>query len=252
MTGRFAKNPVLSPDKRATYAGRRNPWLDEAELHAPLQRFKPAVIGVQFMGDIFHEKVEESIIEDVFSVMGRCPMHTFVVLTKRDKRMQAFVHQRRGVFFKGMAFPNIIMGVSVEDQETANKRILSLLQTPAACRVVSLEPMLGHINLDDGVSSWLSCRNGEKQRSRNDGYCCESYAVAGECYRGIDWVICGSESGPGARPMKIEWARSVKDQCVAAGVPLFYKQGPGDDGVVCGMPVLDGQVWAQKPEREQP
>jgi len=424
MTGRFAHNPVLSADKRATYAGRRNPWLDETELHAPLQRLKPAVIGVQFMGDLFHEKVEESIIEDVFSVMGRCPMHTFVVLTKRDKRMQEFVHQRRGVFFKGMAFPNIIMGVSVEDQETANKRIASLLQTPAACRVVSLEPCLSSVDLqkyigyypmyesnqsrsrslpssetgsspdrsrrDDMESRGASRQSMEqtidaeedstaqgrtrlrtissgslddrseessllgsqacmaslqrKHPRRDDGQphqwdeagqqagkprnpyalgehnaCCpdieegacrQSMGADKSCIetdrcssrsgksdiqirnevtegsvrnvrcdlsntvedyerrkspdarrsdRGlhstaeqtrpnsITFVVMGCESGPGARPMQIEWARSIKDQCVAANVPLFYKQGPGDDGIVRSMPLLDGRVWAQWP-----
>lgn len=247
MADRLAQNPTMSDDRRQAYGGGA-PVLFMDELTAPLRIRKPAVIGVQFMGDLFHENVPNGFIRDVWQAMTNAQQHTFIVLTKRPERMLHWYTR----IWEREPLPNVIVGVSVEDQATADKRIPLLLQTPAACRVVSFEPMLGHINLDDGVSSWLSCRNGEKQRSRNDGYCCESYAVAGECYRGIDWVICGSESGPGARPMKIEWARSVKDQCVAAGVPLFYKQGPGDDGVVCGMPVLDGQVWAQKPEREQP
>jgi protein gp37 len=118
-------------------------------------------------------------------------------------------------------FPsNVWIGVSVENQEMADKRIPTLLEIPAAVRFLSCEPLLGPVSLDDGEMSWLTCHGpiGE------DEECCESFWARGEHYHGIDWVICGGESGAKARPMNPEWARSLRDQCAGVGVPFFYKQ----------------------------
>jgi protein gp37 len=216
------------------------------ELTAPMRTRKPAVIGVQFMGDLFHENVPNGFIRDVWQAMTNAQQHTFIVLTKRPERMLHWYTR----IWEREPLPNVIVGVSIEDQATADKRIPLLLQTPAACRVVSLEPMLGPVDLHN--------ESGFERRYDYDWLTGENYRwddgtpAPQQNSPNLNWVIMGCESGPGARPMQIEWARSIKAQCVAAGIPLFYKQGPGDDGVVCGMPVLDGQVWAQKPEREQP
>ena len=239
MADRLAQNPTLSDDRRQAYGGGA-PVLFMDELTAPLRIRKPAVIGVQFMGDLFHSNVSSDFILRVWLAMLNAPQHTFIVLTKRSSRAQMLLDEWMHSAMRLASclreevpwpLPNVIVGVSIEDQATADKRIPLLIQTPAACRVVSLEPMLEPVELRRAFGT-----EGPRQ----------TYIEQ------LDWVIMGCESGPGARPMQIEWARSIKAQCVAAGIPLFYKQGPGDDGVVCGMPMLDGHIWAQKPEREQP
>jgi hypothetical protein len=121
------------------------------------------------------------------------------------------------------------LGVSVEDQPTADNRITWLLNTPAAVRGVSVEPMLGEVNLD------------------KHEFLCETWSKGGITIGTyLDWVIAGCESGPGARPMDLDWARRLRDQCQAAGVPFFLKQAK-IDGKLVKMPQLDGKIWDELP-----
>ncbi len=180
-------------------------------LEIPLRRRKPTWYFVNALSDLFHESLTDEAIDQVFAVMALCPQHTFQVLTKRPQRMSRYfgtVHahglQRFDDVRKWMhlisckmkpevdwPLGNVWLGVSVEDR-AHKSRIDILRETPAPVRFLSLEPLLEDLGELD--------------------------------LRGIDWVIVGGESGPGARPMNPDWARSIRDQCVAAGVPFFFKQ----------------------------
>ena len=177
-------------------------------IDQPLRWKKPRRIFVNSMSDLFHENVDDYIIRRVFDVMAQCPQHTFQILTKRPERMQQLLSmwERIGItgdHFKGKPLPNVWLGVSVEDQTTADERIPLLLETPAAVRWISAEPLLGPIKL-----TW---------EDRADGMIVDKFPL-------LDWVVVGGESGQGARPMHPQWARDLRDQCQAAGVPFFMKQ----------------------------
>lgn len=168
--------------------------LHPERLGQPLQRTKPTTYFVNSMSDLFHEGVNDSYIDSVFDVIRRCPQHTFQILTKRADRLLQYS--------KGREFPrNAWLGVSVEDKAYGVPRIDLLRQVPAVTRFLSVEPLLEDIGEID--------------------------------LTGIHWVIVGGESGPKARRMEPEWAASVRDQCIAAGVPFFFKQWGnwGADGV---------------------
>ncbi len=203
--------------------------LAEDQLELPLHWRKPRKIFVCSMSDLFHEEVEFSVVGAIWSVMERCAQHTFQLLTKRPKRMQEFmswvVESRNPRHLNSDLYPsvewpvrNIWLGVSVENQKAADQRIPLLLQTPAAVRWVSYEPALGPVN--------LQCI----RKNRNDYF--DSIGGIRSIRPCLDWVVCGGESGPGARPMHPDWARIVRDQCQAAGVPFFFKAWgewlPGD------------------------
>ena len=188
----------------------------EPALEIPLRWRKPRKIFVCSMGDLFHPSVPFEFIEKVFSVIDRCPQHTFQILTKRPKRMAEYI---KGEWCKedssmgfGAAvmenFPNLWLGVTCENQKCADERIPILLQIPAAVRFVSIEPMLGAIQLNK-----IHPLDGQHWMRSVEGH-----------YKALDWVIVGGESGPGARPMHPDWVRSIRDQCQAAGVPFFFKQ----------------------------
>ena len=164
-------------------------------LDLPLRWKKPRMIFVNSMSDLFHGDVPFDFINHVFSTMFRCPQHTFQILTKRPERMLDYVS--RSAFLSNAPFDNVWLGVSVENQKAADERIPLLLQTPAAVRFVSAEPLLGPINL-----RFPTGKNPNQDT----------------------WVIVGGESGPGARPMHPDWASSLRDQCNGAGVPFFFKQ----------------------------
>lgn len=149
-------------------------------------------VFVNSMGDLFHEAVPEGWISRVFTVMALAPQHDFLVLTKRAERMREYIPRA------GHPIPNVWLGVSAEDQTRADERIPLLLDTPAAVRFVSAEPLLGKLDL---FRPGLSLGN-----------------------HGVNWVIVGGESGPGARPFDLAWARSIVAQCRSAGVPCFIKQ----------------------------
>lgn len=173
-------------------------------LEEPLHWKKPAAIFVCSMGDLFHDDVPSEYIAQVWDTMFDAPQHAFMVLTKRPERLLEFAgwmnsHARR------IDYDNVWLGVTAENQETADTRIPILLQIPAAKRFVSCEPLLGSIDLTAGYGAF---RIGEQGVARE----------------GVDWVIAGGETGPGARPMDLEWARSLRDQCAATDVPFFFKK----------------------------
>ena len=210
------------------------PHPDRLEL--PMKWKKPRRIFVNSMGDLFHEDMmtrkTKTVLPSEFGfgqhaislrgfyvvimdIVEQCPQHTFLFLTKRPEIMSEALldppAQTTPLHYGGgnVPLPNVWLGVSVEDQETADRRIPELLRTPAARRFVSLEPMLGPVDLAKYLPH------------------CDDPTCEGECgesgRRFLDWVILGGESGPGARPMHPDWVRSVRDQCAAAGVPFFFK-----------------------------
>ena len=183
-------------------------------LEEPLRWRKARKVFVCSMSDLFHDDVPDDFIEKVFNVMDRCGAehnatgnrgHIFMVLTKRPHRMKAFVDRWWRSFQAHGVEPymeRIWLGVTAENQDQADKRIPILLQIPAAVKFVSVEPMLGRLTLDDYINAYYPGPLGD----------------------GISWVICGGETGPGARPMHPDWVRSLRDQCEEAGVPFFFKQ----------------------------
>lgn len=194
-------------------------------LDQPLKWRKPRRIFVSSMSDLFHEDVPTSFIGDVVDVMGSCPQHTFMILTKRPQRMADLwrINSAPGGVLSG-GLSNAWLGVSAEDQKTADERIPYLLQTPAAVRFLSCEPLLGPIDLG---FPFVSDNPLMVQRH-------------------VDWVIAGGEGGPGARPMHPDWARGLRDQCVSAGVPFFFKQWGGVRKKAAGR-MLDGRTYDEFP-----
>jgi protein gp37 len=207
-------------------------------LTQPLRWTRPRRIFVAAHGDLFHEGVTDDWLDQIFAVMALSPQHTFQVLTKRPERMreyltdsadQAQLERRKTLIWRqayeiggearaeaairargntrdGMLpLANVWLGVSVEDQARADERIPHLLATPAAVRWISAEPLLGPVNIVDAM--WAG-----------DG------DPLADLFATIDWVVAGGESGPGARPMHPDWARQLRDQCAAAGVPFLFKQ----------------------------
>jgi protein gp37 len=175
-------------------------------LEAPLGWKKPQRIFVNSMSDLFHEDVPDEFIVRVFDVMRRACWHSFQVLTKRSVRLAEISQQLPWP-------PNVWMGVSVESWRFAS-RIENLRETGAQVKFLSLEPLLGPLpNLN---------------------------------LAGIDWVIVGGESGPGARPLREEWVVDIREQCLSAGVPFFFKQWGGVRKKAAGR-ILQGQTWDALP-----
>ena len=180
-------------------------------LDAPLHWRKPRRIFVCSMSDLFHEAFTDLSVGRVLDVIRECPQHTFVILTKRPERMRHVMHDIELNHHRDHHLPNLWLGVTVENQARADERIPILLDTPAAVRFVCCEPLLGAVDLVRG-HQWAK------------GCLTDHYKAP------IDWVIVGGENGPGARPMKPEWALGLYQQCKAAGVPFWWK-GPGSKGV---------------------
>ena len=247
-------------------------------LDKPLKKKKPTVYAI--WNDLFHEDVPFEFIARAWEVMNNASHHTFLVLTKRPHRMKKFlerlgwyIHDRDGYPMEAVldeggkcTVKNVWLGVTAENQKAADERIPILLQIPAAVRFISVEPMLGPVDLTriiydrqividalNGLHGWpLPHAEGPK----------------------LNWVICGGETGPGARPMHLDWVRSLRDQCTTAGVPFFFKnwgewaeiptdqhipdhifhRGPAFDGLVWRVGrkkagrVLDGRTWDEFPE----
>lgn len=182
-------------------------------LGLPLRWTKPRRVFVNSMSDLFHDDVPDDFIDRVFAVMARAPQHSFQVLTKRAQRMLDYLSKSEGMIRDEIKYEpaaetacwplhNVWLGVSVEDQATADARVPLLLNTPAAVRWISAEPLLGPVDL----SNYL-----------------EFYVGPGEAF-GLDWIVVGGESGAKARPMHPEWVRSLRDQCAATEVPFLFKQ----------------------------
>ena len=217
-------------------------------LELPLRWTRPRRIFVNSMSDLFHDLIPDDYIARVFAVMALAEQHTFQVLTKRHGRMRSLLRDREfqqqvyeawGVLetpknlptmedweWPGWPLPNVWLGVSTENQQWADIRIPALLDTPAAVRWISAEPLLGPIDLHKVKAACTSCHGtGTGWGKVPDGRWMETDCGACEgsgC--GLDWVVVGGESGPGARPMQWAWAISLRDQCAAAGVPFLFKQ----------------------------
>lgn len=212
-------------------------------------------VFVTSMSDLFHEDVPFDFIDAVFAEMEARPQ-VFQVLTKRAERMAAYAADRTA---RGLAWPaNVWAGVTVEDQRRADERIPHLLQVPAV-RFLSIEPMLGAIDLDPtwcsncGTDEHLHVEDIPGTNRTTQPWCTECDTEMGSPGwlnpDGISWVIVGSESDgprPGARETCDEWVLDLVDQCDAAGVPVFVKQ-LAIDGRLCSLPLVDGRARAEFP-----
>ncbi|MFE2563107.1 DUF5131 family protein [Streptomyces mirabilis] len=215
-------------------------------LTLPLRWRKPKRVFVNSMSDLFHKDIPDEFIARTFAIMALTPQHTYQVLTKRHGRMRsllkdrafvALVDEHREQLRSGCGdfawpLPNVWLGVSVENQKWADIRIPALLDTPAAVRFLSCEPLLGLIDLDGPIvpglgrpklTYWLTGRpywDEEKATTTDTGLTMAPLSTGPR----LDWVIVGGESGPGARAMHPQWARTIRDQCQQSGVPFFFKQ----------------------------
>lgn len=242
----------------------------EDRLDQPLRWRRPRKIFVNSLSDLFHPGVSWYTLDRIFATMAQASRHTFIVLTKRPEFMRAYLtdegtpHRIAGelvargrsdtafhvtkdldlgdgvVSAKRWPLPNVWMGVTVEDQKAADERVPLLLQTPAAVRFLSVEPMLGPVIFKKAIHYCITpgCTY-EIMTDNPVGHCgtafehrdparasvyCPTCGYLVKVRASIDWVICGGESGDKARPMHPDWARSLRDQSVAVGVPFFHKQ----------------------------
>lgn len=180
---------------------------NEAALLQPMRWTRPRRIFVCAHGDLFHEAIPTWWIDFVFAHMATTERHTFLVLTKRPARMRMFCGSTS-------VPPNVWLGVSVEDQRTADERIPLLLSTPAARRWISAEPLLGPVDLNR--RTFVHCPTHDTAY----GFCLQD---CGD-WRRLDWVVVGGESGPGARGCDVQWIRDIVRTCAATGTPCFVKQ----------------------------
>ncbi len=225
-------------------------FIDEKILEAPLRRKKPAKIFVGDMFDLFHEAIPTEFLDRVFAVIGLAHWHTFQILTKRAERMRDYktcteannvagriaeiiIAMRRECGDNRVVEPlphlppgrvwwpleNEHDGVSVESQKYADERIPLLLQTPAAVRFLSVEPMLEGIDLTEALRCCCGCSVTDPS-----GDCPHAYRGHEDSRERVDWVICGGESGPHSRHFREDWAVSLRDQCRSAGTDFFMKQ----------------------------
>ncbi len=221
---------------------------NEAWMVQPLRWARPRRIFVCAHGDLFHEAVPDEWISEVFATMAAASQHTFQVLTKRAKRMHDYVNS---AFAAGRDWPlpNVHLGVSAEDQGTYDERVPWLFRTKAARRFVSIEPMLGAIELNRfcACGCKLLVRDAIREAMSSPAALNrdQAAAVMGMTL-GVDWVICGGESGRGARPMHPEWVRSLREQCIGFRVPFFFKQWGGESKKATGR-LLDGRTWDELP-----
>lgn len=250
-------------DGRLDWTGRINLLPDR--LTQPLSWRKPQKVFVNSQSDLFHKDVPDEFIHQVFAVMAATPQHTYQLLTKRHGRMRSLLRDeckcpggghQPGVHFKSAIdwvatshsplnipglpkglyhqiqwpLPNVWVGVSVEDQRRADLRIPALRDTPAAVRWLSCEPLIEAVDLSEHLVPATPYA-----------------AFSGNAWdRGdLGWVVVGGESGPRSRPMDPTWSRSLRDQCVGASVPFFFKQW-GEHVVLDQMPEGTFQDWDAK------
>lgn len=202
------------------------PFIDEKIGDQPFNWKAPRRIFVENQSDLFGEWWPDEFIARVFNTMAECPQHTFQVLTKRAERMARILggpkhhHLWTPKMWHREVLPNVWLGVSVENQEYADKRIPLLLQTPAAVRFVSYEPALGPVNFMRRYGKIEMSPARMSAAALEAGAACEFV----EYVPRLDWIIIGGESGPKAREFNLEWARETVRQCKAAGVACFVKQ----------------------------
>jgi protein gp37 len=261
MAGRFSGvgqpyEGLTTKDSHGTAKWNGTIKLVHDKLTDPLRWKRPRMVFVNSMSDLFHESVPDDFIDQVFAVMALAKQHTFQVLTKRPERMLNYLRSsavrdqwvRAGdtfadtmeplhyanlshigkqgnlvSVFSQWPLPNVWLGVTVENQEAADERIPLLLQTPAAVRWLSMEPLLGAVDLAHAcdIGEEIVC-DGSWSDMKEPQRCLE--ALRHGSLKLLDWVVVGGESGSNARPMHPEWARSLRDQCAEAGVPFLFKQ----------------------------
>lgn len=276
MAARFS-DPGQAYDGFAVRTKHGGAWTGKVELvehmlDVPLRWKKPRKIFVDSMSDLFHENLPDEAIDRVFQVIQRTPQHVYQILTKRTERMRRYFEgltcdndkyrpfvRRPGwsardprdgdrvmLLDEGQTWPlpNVWLGTSVENQAVADERIPHLCATPAAVRFLSCEPLLGQLDLTD--VSWPA---GHLRFPDSDDLSDSFNALRyrSQTQGAIDWVITGAESGRNARPCNIDWIRSLRDQCVGAGVPFFYKQFADANGHKIPSPELDGRQWLEFP-----
>jgi len=218
-----AGNPRYQVDGDPRTSGRGfGLTLHHDKVDQPLRWRRPRLIFVNSMSDLFHKGVPEEFLEAVFEVMARASQHRFQILTKRPGRMATMVRR-----IQPAPLPNVWLGTSVEDQRWADIRIPKLVETPAAVRFLSCEPLLAPVDLSPWISGWEATNRPP-----------------------LHWVIVGGESGHHARPMQPGWVRSLRDQCARAGVPFFFKQWGGRTPKAGGRH-LDGRTWDEMPDSSE-
>lgn len=216
-------------------------------LEIPLKWKKPRKIFVNSMSDLFHESVQDEQLDQVFAVIALSLRHTYQILTKRPERMQEYLRSAKNRIRVAAVdlgrttnteheaiescqwdwpLPNVWLGTTVENQKATDERIPLLLQTPAALRFLSVEPLIEAVDLTQRqlngnqynylLNSWSPCGGGARGATAGGRIATLQSA--------IDWMIVGGESGPGARPFYLDWARSLIQQCQSASVPIFIKQ----------------------------
>ena len=206
-----SRRPVVDTD-----IARHDPFavrLWPERLDQPLNWQEPRMVFVNSMSDVFHADIPDDFLRDMFAVMELASWHTYQILTKRPARAHRFLARNPEVFENGYFPSHIWIGTSVENQEVTY-RVDHLRKLPAEVRFLSCEPLIGPLHLDPD---------------------------------GIHWVIAGGESGPVRRPMRQEWALSIRDQCNSAGVPFFFKQWGGRTPKAGGRE-LAGRVWDEFPQ----
>jgi protein gp37 len=232
-------------------------------LAQPLAWRTPRRVFVNSMSDLFHSEIPGEFIAAVFATMARTPQHTYQVLTKRHGRMRSLLTSeafRRWMYDSLVTLdrewinanplpwplPNVWLGVSVEDQKRADLRIPPLLATPAAVRFLSMEPLLGAVDLRSSLRC-QACGSTHRYQLNPCDRISTRRNVTLPDRPSIDWVIVGGESGPEHRPMDPAWPRALRDQCTSAGVPFFFKQWGGRTPKANGRE-LDGRTWDEYPQ----
>lgn len=236
-------------------------------LTQPLRWSKPRRIFVGAHTDLFHPNVPDEWLDQIFAVMALTPHHIYQILTKRPERMREYLTRDPasrsnwtdrmyafaqtiwpkgqevglGITISNGALPNVWLGVSVEDQARADERIPHLLDTPAALRWISAEPLLGPVSLR--AISWSKSNRGYADALTGQTEFPTVSEGPHKCppTSKLDWVVIGGESGPDARAMHPEWAKGLRDQCADAEVPFFFKQW--GNYLPAGQIMADGRLW---------
>ncbi|TGJ99819.1 phage Gp37/Gp68 family protein [Leptospira langatensis] len=237
------------------------------KLGEPFKIKEPSKFFVNSMSDLFHEDIPWEFIDKVFAVIALNPQHTFQILTKRPDTMFHFF-QSRMIVKPGheleelqdidllWPLPNVWLGVTVENQKTANERIPILLQCPARVHFLSCEPLLEEVDIFiNRIENYYDHGGDLPDEDHREGYF-HSVDCPGNCDYGcggfpikgkIDWVIAGGESGPNHRPVDVDWIRSLRDQCAEFNVAFFFKQWGGVRPKEGGN-ILDGSTYLEFPQ----